>query len=184
VSRVICETDRLVLRRYTLDDAAGALPIYSDPEVMRWLGTGTTKTIDTIEQMRQAMTDRWFPRYEKTPDFGHFATVLKSTNQIVGTTLLKDLDGSADIEVGWHFARFAWGNGYATEAAGGAMRYGFDEVGLKQIVAVVHPTNERSKAVCRRAGLAPAGKRVAYTLELDFFAADRDSWLNLPDRSP
>ena len=51
-------------------------------------------------------------------------------------------------------------------------------------VAVVHPTNERSKAVCRRAGLAPAGKRVAYTLELDFFAADRDSWLNLPDRSP
>jgi RimJ/RimL family protein N-acetyltransferase len=176
MSKRICETDRLIVRRYTLDDAAGALAIYADPQVMRWLGTGTTKTIDTIEQMRSAMTERWFPRYERTPQFGHFATVLKSNNQIVGSTLLKDLDGSSDIEIGWHFASFAWGHGYASEAARGVMRYGFDEVGLKQIVAVVHPTNERSKAVCRRIGLTPAGKRITYTLELDYFTAIHNTW--------
>ena len=173
MAQLICETDRLLVRRYTLDDAAAALAIYSDPQVMRWLGSGVTKTIDTVGQMRQAMVDRWLWRYEKTPQFGHFATVLKSTNQIIGTTLLKDLDGSADIEIGWHFASFAWGHGYATEAARGVMRYGFEEAGLKQIVAVVHPTNERSKAVCRRVGLKPAGKRLAYTLDLDFFIADQ-----------
>ena len=63
------------------------------------------------------------------------------------------------VELGWRLARPAWGHGYATEAALAALEYGFDIVGLPEIVAVTMAGNLRSQAVMRRIGMTsdPAG---------------------------
>jgi ribosomal-protein-alanine N-acetyltransferase len=63
------------------------------------------------------------------------------------------------VEVGWRLATFAWGRGYATEAAREALRFGFEEAGLAEIVSFTAPVNERSRAVMRRIGMThdPAG---------------------------
>ena len=175
---VLFETDRLLVRQYTLDDAPQAFVIYSDPEVMRFLGTPGGKSLESVEKMRAAIADRYLPRYSATPQFGAWAAERKSDRKIVGTILLKDLDGQPEIEVGWHLARFAWGRGYATEGARGAMTHGFDIAKLDRIVAVVHPDNLKSQAVCRRLLMRHAGTKNAYQQDLQYFIADREPWLN------
>ncbi|MGH7176165.1 MAG: GNAT family N-acetyltransferase [Tepidisphaeraceae bacterium] len=169
---MIFQTDRLIVRRYTCDDAAQALRIYGDPEVMQFLGDGKTPVVSTIDEMRNRLVKR-IEAYERAPGFGGWATVLKSTNELIGTTLLKDLDGGPEIEVGWHFARSVWSNGYATEAARGAVKYGFESKNLPRIVAVVHAANSRSLAVVRRLGMAHEGVRHFYNVDLEYFALAR-----------
>lgn len=57
------------------------------------------------------------------------------------------------VEVGWRLARFAWGKGYATEAARAAVAYGFEEVGLDEVVSFTTVGNRRSRAVMERLGM-------------------------------
>ena len=63
------------------------------------------------------------------------------------------------VEVGWRLASSHWGNGYATEAAREALRFGFTNVGLEEIVSFTVPQNIRSRRVMERIGLVrdPAG---------------------------
>jgi ribosomal-protein-alanine N-acetyltransferase len=57
------------------------------------------------------------------------------------------------VEVGWRLAREHWGHGYATEAAREALRFGFEDVGLDEIVSFTVPQNVRSRRVMERIGL-------------------------------
>ena len=57
------------------------------------------------------------------------------------------------VEVGWRLARHGWGQGYATEAARAALRFGFEVVGLDEIVSFTTPANERSRRVMERLGM-------------------------------
>jgi ribosomal-protein-alanine N-acetyltransferase len=57
------------------------------------------------------------------------------------------------VEIGWRLARAHWGHGYATEAARASLAYGFETVGLAEIVAMVVPANQRSISVCMRLGM-------------------------------
>jgi RimJ/RimL family protein N-acetyltransferase len=58
-----------------------------------------------------------------------------------------------DVEVGWRFARSAWGHGYATEAASAWLDRAFSELGLDEVISVTTTDNARSLAVMRRLGL-------------------------------
>lgn len=58
------------------------------------------------------------------------------------------------MEVGWRLAADAWGHGYATEAAEAALRYGFEVIGLEEIVSFTVPANARSRAVMERIGMS------------------------------
>jgi RimJ/RimL family protein N-acetyltransferase len=74
-----------------------------------------------------------------------------------------------DIEVGWHLHPDAWGHGYATEAARGALRWGFDR-GLEEVHAVVRPDNAPSLRVCGRLAMVPVGRTSRYyDTELELF---------------
>jgi RimJ/RimL family protein N-acetyltransferase len=88
----------------------------------------------------------------------------------VGTILLKSipasgtgdpLQPSGDTEIGWHFHPAAWGRGYASEAASAVLAHAFAR-GLDRVVAVTHPDNAASQAVCRRIGMTPRGRTDAY----------------------
>lgn len=58
------------------------------------------------------------------------------------------------VEVGWRLTRQYWGNGYATEAAAGALSFGFEQLDLAEIVSFTVPANERSRRVMRRLGMS------------------------------
>lgn len=57
------------------------------------------------------------------------------------------------VEVGWRLAKHCWGRGYATEGGRAALRFGFDELGLDEIVSMTTVGNARSRAVMERLGM-------------------------------
>jgi RimJ/RimL family protein N-acetyltransferase len=58
------------------------------------------------------------------------------------------------VEVGWRLAQPFWGHGFATEAAAAALKFGFETVGLGEIVAMTSVRNVRSRRVMERLGMA------------------------------
>src|SRR4029079_8793432 len=104
---------------------------------------------------RDWLADR-IERY-RSPGFERqavWAAVAHDNQQIIGTLLLKLIPPTDDVtEIGWHLARRAWGKGYASEAALEVLRYGFDDLGLERIIAVIKPQNVRSGAVAKRIGM-------------------------------
>ena len=68
------------------------------------------------------------------------------------------VDGQPAVEVGWTLMPEHWGKGFASEAAAGALDYGFRRAGLRSIVALTLPANSRSLAVMTRLGMKPEGE--------------------------
>lgn len=155
-------SDRLVYRTFRLDDAAAALPIYSDPEVVRYLSGQTT---DTAEDMRQQLVEVAERRASYPRGMGGWAMVLEA--EIIGTALLKPLPDrdyrqTDDIEVGWHLRRDKWGQGLATEAGRRLLQYAAEELGLTTVYAVVDSPNTASMRVAERLGMTHVGQTDAY----------------------
>jgi ribosomal-protein-alanine N-acetyltransferase len=81
------------------------------------------------------------------------------------------------IEVAYHFLVAAQGQGYAAEAARAITRYGFETLGLDEIVATVLPTNAPSQKTIIRAGFTRSGTLMHGGRLHDFFVARREAWL-------
>jgi RimJ/RimL family protein N-acetyltransferase len=147
------ETERLVLRRWDIDadlDAYAAL--CADPDVMRYIGDGTTRTRAECEEQLRSFEQTWSDR-----SFGLFATELSATGELIGFIGLAVPDFLPEImpavEIGWRLSRASWGRGYATEGARAALVYGFDRVGLDRIVSVHAVGNDPSGNVMQKIGM-------------------------------
>ena len=147
-------TDRLLLRRFNLDDLALLARLHSDPEVMRYVGG--TKTRAQTEALFQT---RILDYYEQYPGLGMWATVERKSGACVGTHLLNHIHGETYIQVGYLLFSQYWGLGYATEMSIAILRYGFSVLGLPEIFAITDLPNVASQRVLEKAGLERKGER-------------------------
>ncbi len=150
MTRSVLETDRLILRRWQPRDRAPFAALNADPEVRRHF-PGT---------LGRAESDAQLDRFEAAWDadgIGFAAAERKADGVLVGMAGLARVHGegplSGSVEVGWRLAAAHWGRGYATEAAARWLAYGFDTLGLPEIVAFTVPANAASQAVMRRLGM-------------------------------
>ncbi len=152
------ETGRLILRRWREADRDPYAAMSADWAVMDWLG-GTRNRAESDAQI-----DRFEAQFQKL-GHGFFALERKSDGAFLGFAALTVTDRPPPVpqgvEVGWRLAGYAWGFGYATEAAQRLLSFGFQSLGLKEIVSFTAATNLRSQAVMRRIGLT-------HRPELDF----------------
>lgn len=161
---MIFETARLRARDWQDRDLPTHFEMYSDPQVVQFIGMEPLQTLDDSKKHLERIA-RLVQRYR--PGLGGWCLEHKDSGEVVGLVLLKNLpdaDGglTADIEVGWHLARRHWGHGYATEAGQGALAYGFETMGLDRIHAVVNTRNEASMAVAHRLGMVHQGTTDRY----------------------
>ena len=143
-------TERLLLRPATLDDLIAWHAISRDAEEA-WFGAPSSTLDDARANLEKHM------RHQEEHGFGLWAVELLATRDVIGAAGLNHLADGPEIEVGYRFLRTQWGNGYATEAARASIRFGLDELGLEEIVAVTLPTNEASRRVMEKCGLALVG---------------------------
>jgi RimJ/RimL family protein N-acetyltransferase len=151
----VIRTDRLILRRWRFEDRAPFAALNADPLVREHFpGTMSREASDAFVDLIEATWDE--------RGWGQWAIEVPGVAPFIGFVGLWPADfvtGAPMVEVGWRLAREHWGHGYATEAAREALRFGFAELGLDEIVSFTVPRNLRSIAVMERIGLVrdPAG---------------------------
>jgi len=147
--KLILETDRLQLREFVEEDAEWFFRLNSDPAVLRFV---PDKQLSSVEQARQILIDHPIADYRKY-GFGRGACILKSTGEPIGFAGSKYLEELGEVDVAYRLLPAHWSKGLATEAARASVRFGFTELGLKRIIALVMPENIASVRVLEKTGL-------------------------------
>lgn len=140
------QTERLLIRPWSEEDAAAIEPVYCDPEVRRFTGGVLT------DEERATFVPRRLERRQRG-ELMLEPVIEKATGAMVGVCGLQPLAGGPEIEIGWMLARAHWGKGYAAEAARGVLEHAHRELGLARIVATIQHANTRSIAVANRLGM-------------------------------
>ena len=143
------DTDRLFLRRVTLDDTDLMLAIWTDPAFMRNVGD---RGIHTMEEAREAMRAGPLKLYEDH-GFGPYAMVLRTSGTRIGICGLFQRDNLDRPDIGFAVLPDYCSNGYAGEAALAVLDHARDDLALRHISAIVSPGNAPSIALIERIGL-------------------------------
>ena len=131
----VLETERLTMRRMSLEDIDNLQLIFADPLAMFFY----PKTLDREET--KAWILKVMAQYEQY-GAGMWACHLKDNGEFVGQCGLyfqTDVDGKDEVEVGYLFLRKYWSQGYATEAAKVVMEYARNRLGFKRLISLVRP---------------------------------------------
>lgn len=144
----IIETERLVLRRLTLDDLDDMAALYADPEVMRFFDGPRTR-----ERAREVII-KSLHLYESL-GYYFWATIHRADNRFIGRCglLPQVVDGVEECEVAYMIARAYWGRGLATEAARAIKEYGFATYDFPRLISVIAPGNHASVRVAEKNGM-------------------------------
>jgi RimJ/RimL family protein N-acetyltransferase len=145
---LIAETPRLRLRSLRPGDLEDLAAMFADPEQMRFWPAPRSR----------AESAEWLERnieVEAAHGFGFWCVESRPDGAFVGHCGLRPLmlEGSPEVEVGWHLLKTRWNQGLATEAAQEAVRLGFERFGLARIVAIVPPANLASRRVAQKLGM-------------------------------
>lgn len=148
------ETERLILRRFTLDDAQAMYDNWaSDPEVTTYL---TWPTHSSVEITKMVLAD-WVPRYEQA-DYYHWGLELKQTGTLIGDlAVVRVIEPIAEAELGWCMSRKYWGQGLMPEAGRAVLGYLFEEAGFNRVCARHDVENPKSGRVMQKIGMTFEG---------------------------
>jgi RimJ/RimL family protein N-acetyltransferase len=146
------ETERLVLRAWEARDLDPYAALCADPEVMRFIGSGTPQTREQAGAAMASFRDTWDER-----GFGLWCVTRPGEDRCLGFVGLAVPEFLPEVmpavEIGWRLARAEWGHGYATEAAAAARDFAFGAAGLDRIVSIAQPANHASTGVMRKIGM-------------------------------
>lgn len=152
MSQPSIKTARLLLRRWRDDDVDPFAAMCSDPEVMRYIGSGATRTRAQAQASIESYQHDW-----EEKGFGLWAVELLDDGEFLGFTGLSEPTFLPEImpavEIGWRFARQSWGKGYASEAARAALEYGLNDLGLSEIVSIYQAENHASERIMQKLGM-------------------------------
>jgi RimJ/RimL family protein N-acetyltransferase len=156
---VTLSTLRLRLRQWRDADLDAFAALNADPRVMAHFPS-------TLDRSASDAMARRCRQFIEARGWGIWAAELKADGSFIGFIGLHvptaDLPLSPCVEIAWRLALPFWGQGYASEGARAALRFGFETLRLDEIVAFTALTNTRSQAVMRRIGMRERGERFAH----------------------
>jgi RimJ/RimL family protein N-acetyltransferase len=149
---VFLETQRLVLRRFSMDDADNLVNLDADPDVMRFVTGGVPTSREEIES---DFLPAYLGYYERFEGYGFWAVIEKATGEFLGWFHFRPQPDAApgEVELGYRLRKSAWGKGYATEGSRALIRKGFTELGVQRVIAEAMVVNEASRRVMEKSGL-------------------------------
>ncbi|MDZ4794517.1 MAG: GNAT family N-acetyltransferase [Bacteroidota bacterium] len=156
----IIETERLVLRTFTLADAPLVYELNLDPDVTRYTGD----PVRDLDHAKQILEQVILPQYALY-NHGRWAVHVKADLDpiaigFIGWCGLKARPERNEIDLGYRFMKKAWGKGYATEAAWACLKYGFEKLSLPRIVGRAMSQNIASLRVLEKCGMQYIGEEL------------------------
>ena len=152
---VVIETERLLLRTFTEDDAPLIYDLNLDPEVTRY----TLDPMVSIDQAKEVLLNTILPQYALY-NHGRWAVHVKPDLEFIGWCGLKTRPEMNEIDLGYRFIKTAWGKGYATESAYASLKYAFEKLEHDRIVGRALPPNIASLRVLEKIGMSYVGEEV------------------------
>jgi len=162
-------TARLRIRPFEPGDVSAMMDVYGDAEVMRYIPGGP---LPDEHAVRKLMDEQLVAHAAR--GYAYYAVELVGDGAIVGDAGFGLFDPTGDVELGYTFARRAWGHGYATEAAAACLAAGLDGLDVRRIIAVADIENVASHRVAERIGMRRDREIEAHGRPHVLFAADRD----------
>ena len=151
------ETTHLILRPISTADAQDFFELDSNPEVHRFLGNNTVKSIEDSKDMIVKILEQY-----QTKSVGRLAIIDKTTKAFLGWCGLKYEENLREefnyYDLGYRLKPKYWGNGYATEAAIASLNYGFKDLKLKEICAAADVNNKASNIILQKIGMTVSEK--------------------------
>ena len=147
---IVCETERLILRRLEPDDAPFIVELLNDPDWLRYIGDKGVRTLDDARAYLENGPIAMYARH----GFGLYCVELKSDRTPIGMCGLIKRDTLPDVDIGFAFLPQYRARGYAREAAQATLAHGRDAIGLKRVVAITSPDNDASGRLLQAIGLS------------------------------
>ncbi len=166
----ILETERLLLRQFSADDAGFILELLNEPSFIQNIGD---RGVRTLEDAHRYILNGPVASYAKN-GFGLYMVMSKETQERMGMCGLIKREALDDVDIGYAFLPKFWSKGYAVESARAVQAYAKEVVGLKRLVAITDPANEGSIRLLEKLGLK-FEKMVRLSqddIELKLFAID------------
>ncbi|HEX6124562.1 MAG TPA: GNAT family N-acetyltransferase [Pyrinomonadaceae bacterium] len=165
------ESERLLFRKFTLDDLPALIEQRSDPEVIKYLGGTRLQNPEAL-----AKRIRFYISCYESHGFGSCAMIWKASGEMIGSAGLQPLEGTDEIEVGYSMIKEFWGKGIGTEAARAWLDHGFRNAGLERIVAVAHTGHWASRHIMEKLGMHYEKTEFHYGEECAFYAISKDEF--------
>ncbi len=167
---MILSTERLDFRELTQDDAPALAAIYADIEVMQYLATGRTRTLEET----QAEIEHHRECYARD-GHGLWAAVLRETGALIGRCGLLhwQIDGAEEVEVAYLLGRDHWGGGLGTEAATAIRDWAFENVAAPRLVSLAYPHTKASARVAEKIGMQFDSEVEIFGRSVHVYAVDR-----------
>src|SRR5215470_2088658 len=163
------ETERLRLRMLDGDDLDNLARMFSDPEVVKYVGDGKPASREEAVKALHSIIAGW-----KDRGYGRWAAVDRTTGAFIGFGGLRSLLGTP--EVVYHLTKQHWGKGLATELARAALRFGFEDRGFARIVAIAKPANAASIHVMEKLGMQFEKHASYYDIDVVQYSISRDAF--------
>lgn len=152
MTKWIGETERLLLRTWSEQDAEPFMALAGDPEVVRFITGGVPLDIERLRSLIGRQMDSQAER-----GWCRWLLELKSEPGVPVGFCGPGCTFAPEIELGWWMRRDLWGRGLATEAAREALRIGFEVIGFTRIISTIHPDNVASRRVAEKLGMQRDG---------------------------
>ncbi len=149
----LTETERLGIRPMLAEDAPFILELLNEPAFIKNIADKGVRTLDDARGYIESGPRASYARH----GFGLWVVELKATGEPLGMCGLIKRDGLEDVDIGFAFLERHGSRGYATESASAVLAYGFEQLGLRRIVAITAPFNAASARVLERIGLRDEG---------------------------
>jgi RimJ/RimL family protein N-acetyltransferase len=163
-------TERLRFRSLTFEDKEPLMEFFSSPEAIEFL---------FIREDLDTYIDAWIARQIKRYhefDLGLCSLELRDTGKFIGQCGLiwQEVDGTQELEIGYHLLPRYWRQGYAYEAARACKEFAFERNLASRLVSLIYPENFKSQAVARRNGMTPWKNTVVNNFPVIVFRIDHD----------
>jgi RimJ/RimL family protein N-acetyltransferase len=146
---LVLETERLLLRPLTTDDAPFILTLLNEPSFLRFIGD---KKVRNLEDARQYILTGPMASYERH-GLGLLAVELKASQTPIGMCGLLKREELPEPDIGFAYLPDFWGQGFAFEAAKAVMNDARESLKLNRVLAIVNPDNDASIKLLERLGL-------------------------------
>lgn len=166
------ETERLLFRKFTLDDLDLLYKFRSDENITQYLG-GIASREDVEARLR------WYIGCYDKCGFGYCLMSGRENGEPIGWAGLQPLEDTGLIEVGYGMEKEYWGRGLGTEACRGWLGFGFNTAGLSDISAIAIPENKASRRIMEKSGLTYQKNIQARGFECALYRITKDEFARI-----